>query len=491
MKPLLVFGLDGCSPTTMRDYVAANSAGLFAGIANQGLMTTLFSTWPYFTAPAWTTFATGLGPSWHGMYHWRGRYDTDLGLRPLISSEHLARATFWAWVQDNGGRVAVSNFPMEYPAPAISGRYICGTLAAEDADNTTWPHAVAARLRVELPEFRFEMDKGLSYMDRPVELREHIDEVGDNHYAAMRRYCSGRFDLFCHVVTVTDRMQHFFWNHHDPSHPLAQSVFDTDPVFDTYARAEAELAELWGSGDYANLLVLSDHGMGASNEAFHTDTWLVENGFAVAGTGGKVDIERSVAYSAEEPECAVYVNRADRDEIGLSSEDYEALIVDLIDALMRVRRPDGSSAFREVHDVRTLGAGPKVGHGPDIILYPSHGLHPRPGLAPGVFSEDARLMAGHRPEGLLMLIGDDVPNLGDFSSPERIDMADVFPLMCQLMELPQPQGLHGRIRPELCSAPPPVGVELDWATRVGSEILRQGESISVTRRLRELGYSDA
>jgi len=277
MKPLLVFGLDGCDPTTMRRYVKRAPEGLFARVVNEGVFTGLQSTWPYFTAPSWLTFATGLSPSWHGIYHWRGRYDAEQGTRPLISSQHLARATFWTWVQELGGRVSVSNFPMEYPAPAVSGRYICGTLAPEDAKNTTWPDMLALRLRKELPNFLFEMDKGLSYVDRPEELRAHIDEVGDNHYAALDRYCTGDFDFLCHVVTVTDRIQHFFWHHHDPNHPLAPDSSDEDPVLETYARAEKELMALWATGKFRNLVVLSDHGMGASFEAFHTDVWLVEN----------------------------------------------------------------------------------------------------------------------------------------------------------------------------------------------------------------------
>jgi len=113
MKPLLVLWLDGCSPDTMRQYVELAPAGIFARIVREGIQSALYSTWPYFTAPAWTTFATGLDPSWHGIFHWCGRYDQQLGKRPLLSSQHLARATIWAWVQDNGGRVSVSNFPME------------------------------------------------------------------------------------------------------------------------------------------------------------------------------------------------------------------------------------------------------------------------------------------------------------------------------------------------------------------------------------------
>lgn len=490
MKPLLIFGLDGSSPLIMRRYIAEFPDGLFARIASQGIMTTLMSTWPYFTAPAWTSFATGLPPSWHGVYHWCGRYDAQLGRRPLISSQHLSRATFWSWVQENGGRVSVSNFPMEYPAPAVVGRYLCGTLAPEDAANTTWPAGMANKLRQALPNFRFEMDKGLSHVDQPDELRDHIDEVGDNQYAAMRHFCSGEFDLFCHVVTVTDRMQHFFWHRHEHDHPLAPAKRGQDPVLATYARAEQELTQLWESGAYQNLIIVSDHGMGASYEAFHADTWLVENGYATAGDGGKVDINRSAAYSAEEPECAIYMNRLDRDGIGPDAEACDRLITQIIAELKLLKRGDGELAFRDVFDSRDLHKGPKRDNAPDIILYPAHGVHPRPKLSKTVFSSEARLMAGHRPEGLLMLMGSDVPALGDAQFDDCVHMEDAFPLMCQLMGLPRPKGMPGRTHSQLCTAAPSPETGPDWPARVEGQIIPQNESASMMRRLKELGYAE-
>lgn len=489
MKPLLVFGLDGCSPATMTQYVETHADGLFAHVAKNGHFAHLRSTWPYFTAPAWTTFATGLHPSWHGVFHWRSRYDRNLQRRPLISSEHLAQATFWAWVQENGGRVAVSNFPMEYPAPAVAGRYICGTLAPENASNTTWPDGLAARIKSELPGFRFEMDKGLSYQDRPQELREHILEVGENHYAAMSKFIDpASADFFLHVVTITDRMQHFFWHRHDPSHPLAEPhANEADPVIETYVRAERELETLWASGRFKNLVILSDHGMGTSFEAFHTDTWLVSNGYAVAAADGKVDIERSQAYSAEEPECAIYVNRQDRDGFGLAGDQYDALIKDLVDRLQGVRRLDGTPAFRQVFDAREIHKGPMASKAPDVILYPSEGIHPRPKVSPSVFSADARLTAGHRPEGIFMAIGEDVlPETGP-SAP--LEMVDLFPIMCQLMGIATPGDLHGQV-PAFASGKAVEIAKVSWPQRVGNDILMQAETADMHRRLKELGYAE-
>jgi predicted AlkP superfamily phosphohydrolase/phosphomutase len=496
MKKLLVFGLDGASFSVLEAYSRANPDGIFNQWLTEGYARVLLSTLPYFTAPAWATFMTGLEPGQHGMYHWRGRYDHKTGDRPLISSVHVNEATFWWYCQQNGGRVSVSNFPMQYPAPPTDGRYICGTLAPEDAPNVTWPNSLIDKLRAALPQYRFEMDKGLSYMDRPKELLDHILMVGNNQLRALELFGSiDSVHLLVHVVTIIDRMQHFFWHCFDEQHPnhidSPRSIVG-NPIFDAYALAEAALQKLWDRGVWENVIIVSDHGMGLSKVSFHTDVWLAGKGYAAFGENGRVNIGSSVAYSGEEPEGAIYVNKVSRDGCGVQDEYYQAFVEGLRQDLLKLIIPGlNQPAFTQVFTQSELYKGIASEIGPDLVLVSADGVHPRPGRSELVFDRATRLYAGHRPEGIFIGYGADFMRSPLSHGKGSIQIQDMFPLMCALMNIPIPNGLPGMIPEEILqglSSQPEYDSAWYWQQQVQSLPFTQSPAPDVLARLAELGY---
>ena len=267
MNKVFVLGIDGGTFTVLNEYIKRNPQGLYARWMQDGFVRTLNSTKPYFTAPAWTTFMTGLNPGEHGIYHWRARYKQHWECRPLLSTAHLANCSLWSYLQQEGARISISNFPMEYPAPPTAGRYICGTLAQEDAENTSWPKQLIGRVRESFPDYRFEMNKGISYLDRLDELRYHILTMGQEHAVAFDEFCDWQSaDFAFHTVTATDRMQHFFWQCLDESGTSSVAigeVKDANPIFESYRIGEALLEKVWSSGRFDSFLIVSDHGAGA------------------------------------------------------------------------------------------------------------------------------------------------------------------------------------------------------------------------------------
>jgi predicted AlkP superfamily phosphohydrolase/phosphomutase len=494
MKRLLVFGLDGASLPILKGYIQRHPGGFFDKVERHGTANELISTLPYFTAPAWSTFATGLDPSRHGMFHWRGRYSMAQRARPLISSAHVREATIWSYLSRLEHRVSVTNFPMEFPAPAIFGRYICGTLAPESETRTSWPPTLIDKVRTAIPDFLFEMTKGLSHVDKPQQLVEHILKVGRNHYDAMLQFGDVQSsDFALHVVTITDRMQHFLWDCLDHTHPNFNETRAAlgNPVDEVYAEAESVLEELWASGRWNNLLIVSDHGMGPSLVAFHVDRWLIEQGYATARESGEVDVERSLAYSGDEPECAIYVNRQDRDGTGIAADDYSGFVERLSQSLLLARQPEsGLAAVTRVHRADAIHAGPFVRLAPDVILEPAEGVHPRPGPAPSNFSAATRLFAAHRRAGLFIGYGDGFVPGG--ASAQPLHIRDCFPLMCALMGAPIPDGLDGRFAGELLTpeyASCPVDKRMRWHDQVGPEVALQSDNAELLERMRELGYA--
>lgn len=496
MKPLLIIGLDGASLKVLQTYSQLYPHGFLARLISQGWVRELTSTLPYFTAPAWPSCMTGLDPSQHGLFHWRGRYDRKLAERPLVSSEHLQSVTIWNWCSELGGRVCVTNFPMEYPVPKVNGTYVCGTLAPEEADNVALPPSLISEIRKSYPTFRFEMNKGLSYMDQPRALRDHILEVGEGHTVALRHALgASKFDLCVHVVTITDRMQHFFWHLLDPSHPRFDPTLRAElenPILEVYRRADALIAEQWNTGAWENLLVVSDHGMGPSYESFHVDAWLAGIGLTSFKSDGKVHPEMSLAYSGEEPECGIYLNRINRDGFGLSEKEYEKTLALVRAGLLEIRRPSGEAAFTDVilsaDSFKLRGKFELTG--PDLILVPAEGLHPCPHNSSQLFSPSTRLYAGHRRNGVFIGWG---PAFGDSKEckepAESYRIADVFPIACSLMELPIPAGLSGVVPSDLRSRTgTSASSHISWPDRVGNAVTTQAFSDEIFSRLSELGY---
>lgn len=495
MNRTLVLGLDGGTFHVLNHYVDANPSGIFAEWIRQGFVRTLHSTKPFFTAPAWTTFMTGLNPGRHGVFHWRARFKPHWGSsRPLVSTRHLADCSFWSYVQTHGARVAVSNFPMEYPAPPTMGAYICGTLAAEDASGTSWPGQLMNQVRKRFPEYRFEMDKGISYLDRLGELRDHILRLGRQHAAAFEELCDPySADFAFHTVTVTDRMQHFFWHCFDPEHPR----YDPDwsqrtggqPIFEAYRIGEELLERAWSSGRFDNALIVSDHGAGISSLSFYCDAWLDRLGLVQFDSQRRVNFEASIAYSGEEPECSIYVNRLDRDGTGVPPESYGEVVSMLSERLIALRRPDTDQpAFDRVYMQGEVFAGPYAAEGPDIILVPNSGVHPQPGYSEQIFAPSKRLFSGHRQEGILVGYGRGFECSDDRSL--SLDMMDMFALMCALSGIPIPAGLDGGLDTVLPALASSATIDRcrSWRDRVQMAPPLQTERPDLVRRLAEMGY---
>jgi predicted AlkP superfamily phosphohydrolase/phosphomutase len=487
MRRLLVFGLDGATLELLDDYVRERPGGAFERALADGHSRPLRSTMPFFTAPSWTTFMTGLDPGRHGMFHWRGRHDSATGGRPLLSSAHLEEASLWWWAQVNGARVSVSNFPMQYPAPITQGRYLCGTLAPESAPDASWPPALLGEVRALVPGYRFEMDKGISYLDRPTELRDHILDIGAGHARAFEEALGvADADLVVHVATVTDRMQHFFWHHIDPEHPEHANAPAAlgNPIAEAYALAERSLQTALDSGAFDAVLLISDHGAGRSTVAWWLDAWLIAEGLAVPDDDGRVIVERSMAYSGEEPECAVYVNREGRDGCGLPDDRYDAFVDDLRRRLLAVALPGGGPALLDVIAARDLYDGPYGGLGPDLVLVPADGVHPRPGASDAVFSSATRLYCGHRRDGMMVAVGAGLP-AGRVTEP--MDMDQMFALACVMAGLPVPSGLAGALPPALAATA--ATDPRDWRAQVTGPPAHQAHDAQMLERLSELGYT--
>jgi predicted AlkP superfamily phosphohydrolase/phosphomutase len=202
----------------------------------------------------------------------------------------------------------------------------------------------------------------------------------------MLRYELDRFSegLFFMLYDTPDRVQHMLWRFRDAGHP----GFDPDrtPELRTgieqhYQRCDALLGPVLDKVDENTLLmVLSDHGFGTFRRAFHTNTWLWQNGLLGLRDNRKADDELAEGFTAVDWSKTyayavglggIYLNFKGREKSGILEQGTEA---------ERVRRaiqsglaefPDADTkrtAIRSVSRREELYSGAYAGDAPDLLV---------------------------------------------------------------------------------------------------------------------------
>jgi predicted AlkP superfamily phosphohydrolase/phosphomutase len=136
-RRVVVLGMDGLSPSVVRDLIGEGLLPAFAGLARSGTLTELATTTPGVSPVAWTSFMTGSNPGKHAIFDFlapdRSRYaprlssvDTrESGGRCEIVSLRRGRP-FWMELGRYGLRAVVLRVPVTYPPDRLDGFMLSG-----------------------------------------------------------------------------------------------------------------------------------------------------------------------------------------------------------------------------------------------------------------------------------------------------------------------------------------------------------------------------
>ena len=197
----------------------------------------------------------------------------------------------------------------------------------------------------------------------------------------LSRFAEG---FFFTLFDTPDRVQHMLWRFRDRQHPGFQP--DLAPELATrieehYQRCDALLAPVLEAADADTLLmVLSDHGFGTFRRAFHTNTWLCQNGLMVLkdnhqpgedlGDGfTQVDWSRTSAYALGLG--GIYLNFKNREAGGTLEEGAEAERVRraIQEGLPAAVDPElKCTAIRSVSRREDIYSGAFVKDSPDLLV---------------------------------------------------------------------------------------------------------------------------
>ncbi|MGQ9584244.1 MAG: alkaline phosphatase family protein [Anaerolineae bacterium] len=289
---LLVVGLDGATFDLIRPWARADRLPTMARLLEEGVSAPLRSVPNMNSAPAWSSFATGLNPGKHGIFYFDERIPGTYAKRYLNGSFRHG-APFWRLLSQAGYRVGIINVPMTYPAEEVNGYMLAGLdTPAPGSPAFSYPRGLAAELKARVGDYIIEPGvPGYIKAGRRDRARARIFEALEKRLAyALHLAQTFPTDVMVVVFTATDAAQHFFWKDMDPSHPEhdpAEAATYGDTILRVYQRLDQAVAQLMEAMPGARVMLVSDHGGGFNQRgAEFLNPWLAAQGLLRLATPG-------------------------------------------------------------------------------------------------------------------------------------------------------------------------------------------------------------
>jgi predicted AlkP superfamily phosphohydrolase/phosphomutase len=547
-RRVIVIGLDGATFDLIKPWCNQGKLPTLQRILSEGSHCLLRSTVPPVTPLAWSSFATGMDPSGHGIY---GFLDRKPGTYDWYAVDATSRkgTTFWAWAADHSKQVAISNMPMTYPPDEIPNGFVLSGMGVPDVDVR---FATPEEFRLDLLD-RFRPDQlieqPISLFDAESYLDYLIQSIDDN--LAINLYLLDHYtiDLLATVFFATDRVQHFYWNQmvHD-----SKSDNQKNAIFQVYQYADKAIKVIMDRYPDYTLMIMSDHGAGPYRSLISLNQWLAQNGWlhwvderlpdtdhsaswkkayrdlghtipgpvrrgikrlipkgALAKVRRElthwtmpVDWSKTMAYSAGFG-GNIFLNLKGREPLGqVKSNQVEMLLDEIKQGLLSLRDPEtGEKVAASINCTSELYGGDHKASAPDLIVSWRDGYYCMSGIGDGnnkIFQgnltwpgTDLIHTAEHRQYGIFAAIG---PGIKRKAQLGELNIIDLAPTLIHLLDLPIPASMQGRAALKLFDKS--VGDEMrfeesseDLPRSLDSAYSLEQER-AIQNQLRNLGYLD-
>ena len=483
---LLVIGLDGATWEMIAPLMEQGQLPNLQRLVKEGSSGNLRSTIPPVTAPAWSSFMTGLNPGKHGIFQWR-TYDptsyTGLNER-IVTAERLAGRTFWDILGQAGYRVGVITVPMTYPTWRVNGYLLAGYPCPDSKKNYTYPPQWGEALS---HSYNFSADYYLHASEDEI-WRKGLEMLERRTSLALELIAKEGVDVCVLVLGEIDRAQHDFFKYAAPRFPHYHSAKGEryrEVIADHYRVADAQVGRLLASAAAeTTVIVMSDHGAGPHPPYYlHTNVWLEEQGWLRRKAEGRVpwgrllrqglaaarrllpfeerlrrllparwvhgarqfslniadvDWSRTRAYRLPmyHPAEGIEINLRGRQAEGIVAPgaDYEALREEIIAALQAARDSrTGEPVVSAVYRREELYRGEYLAIAPDIVFITAADYAPgaggaeagsgRSSITPVPLAALHKYNGLHRLEGILMARGPHILAGKRVAQAEIIDLA--------------------------------------------------------------------
>ncbi len=483
-KRVFIIGLDGASWRVLQPIMKENLMPNLSILIERGSSGILESTLPPITAPAWTTFQTGVNPGKHGLFDFLG-YRPESYQFPLHSSKSIKLKTIWEIVSEVQKTVVSINVPMTYPPKVVNGALVAGMMSPSVQANFTYPPDLYKELKDHIGEYTIFPSPELFFSDDEEKIvYSFIDIEKRRKDAAL--YLMQRFDwdLFMIHNQCLDILQHRFWPYIFKEHPR----FDEKkwrPISPFFQAMDSHIGELLSKLDkQTTVIIISDHGFCNLDHTVNLNKWLELNGFlsfkkerlpsqlfsslkkldvfqirkklsfitkekvkAKLYQGWLLDWSKTKAFSGQGGGL-IHINRKGREGLGIVTEgkEYEEIRKKIIEGLMDFKNPeDGKNIIKRVFRKEEIFHGPFIDHAPDLIVQPASGyafkkaLSGKKILSETVIGRDS--VGTHDQDGIFIFSGNSIKK----ESPMReAHLADIAPTVLHLLDINRPRYMDGK-----------------------------------------------
>ncbi len=461
---VLVIGLDCAEPSLVFEKWRDQLPNLRA-LMERGVWTTMNSTTPPITVPAWSCMMSSKDPGTLGIYGFRNRKDYSYTGLSFATSTAVREPRLWDILSAAGKHVVVLGVPGTYPPSPVNGAMVSCFLTPDPAKN----------IYTHPPELREEIDRVLGKNEYRVDVSEYrtdkkdavlreIYEMTERRFKLARHFLQTKpWDFFMLVEMGVDRIHHAFWKYFDPQHRKFEpnSPF-LNAIRDYYIYVDRLIGDLLAAipaadRDRTAVLVVSDHGGKRIDGGIAINEWLIREGYlrvrqmpAQPTPLGKliaadlVDWSATRVWSEGGYYARVFLNVKGREPHGIvEPKDVERLRAELTRKLEALGDENGNHIGTRVHRPETLYHR-VTGIPPDLIVifgdlyWRSIGSIGYPSVH--VFENDTGPDdANHAQDAMFLLAA---PDLRAGKIPP-LDILDVAPTLLRILGQPVPADMQG------------------------------------------------
>jgi len=282
MPRVLLIGWDGADWRILDPMLEAGVLPNLEALIARGGRAVLKSTLPTHSWSAWPSFLTGVDPADHGVYDILEARGGSRRQYP-VSFRSIKERTFLADLASAGVETIMTNVPLTFPAPRITGKLIAGGVLPKGR-SFTHPEGLADELKAAGAPWPINGISWVTFRNRPDALLEEAARF----VRARRRSMEHLLDttdwrVACLAFMATDRIQHCLSKYISPDHPeygiLSKTALGRK-VRELYHLLDDALGALVSRASADDLvLFMSDHGMQSCTGAVNMDRLLEKLGY--------------------------------------------------------------------------------------------------------------------------------------------------------------------------------------------------------------------
>ncbi len=462
IEKVLVIGLDCAEPSLVFETWRDQLPNLRA-LMERGAWTTMNSTTPPITVPAWSCMMSSKDPGTLGIYGFRNRKDHTYAGLTFATSTAVKEPRLWEILGEAGKQAIVIGVPGTYPPSPLNGAMVSCFLTPDTVTNQyTYPASLRDEIDSVLGKNQYMVDVSDYRTEKKDGVLREIYEMTDRRFALAKHFLTTKpWDFFMLVEMGVDRIHHAFWKYFDTQHRKFEPNSPyADAIRAYYVHLDRLIGELLAAlpePDKTAILVVSDHGAKRIDGGIAVNEWLIREGYLnvmeyptqpkplgkLIGEN-KVNWQATKAWSEGGYYARMFLNVKGREPQGVvEPRDYEPLRDELIRKLEALGDENGKPIGTRVYRPEKLYKKCN-GVWPDLVvifgdLYwrsiGSIGYN-----AVHVFENDTGPDdANHAQDAMFVLSGAGL----DKGPIPPIDILDVAPTLLKLYGLPVPPDMQG------------------------------------------------